>query len=188
MGCFRDGVEVMYRTEAACFGRAHRGALAASLVAFGYYVPLCIMVAPVLAEANKAASHGCVSTAKPYTMISNALKVVAILMTMLSSMRVWPSAAAGLGLSVALGGLSVGWAAVTGLKGPSTARRLNANRVVMLCGAAACSVLTLIAAGVPTMSSSTGVEGGLVAILVLCTVTACNVVSPLFVRVLVGRV
>ena len=180
MGCFDAAETVLYRSDVACFSATHLKALTASLAAFGFFVPLSILVAPVLAEANKPPGGQCISIVKPFTMASNAAKCVAILVTILASLRVWPGAASGLGLSVFLTGLSGGWAGAKKFLEPSTSRRLNVTRVLTSACGVVCAVVSLSVAG------ASGAWGGLVYILLAASVVLFDVVGPVAVRLVVA--
>jgi hypothetical protein len=148
LGCFdaTGSGDVVFGTDVVCFSAQHLRSLSATLTAFGYYVPLAILVAPVLAEANKPAGGGCVSTVKPFTMATNVLKCVAVLAAAFASRKVWAGVGCGIALSACLAVLSGVWGAATRLAQPTTSARMNLGRTLTGVGAVAVSVLAALAA------------------------------------------
>eukprot|EP00759_Apiculatamorpha_spiralis_P043201 PhF_6_TR40759/c1_g1_i1/m.61407 len=73
-----------------CFEWYHNVRIALCLLAFGYLVPISVLVAPVLAESSQQGKS--LRTAKPYMMISNVVKSTLLaLAILLTAGRVMPS-------------------------------------------------------------------------------------------------
>ena len=144
MTCF-NGEVVIPMTEVVCWSSTHRAALTASLTAFGFFIPLSIMVAPVLAEANKNTSAGAVSISKPYVMIVNVLKVVVVMVIVFASSLPLPSIIAASGLALLLALVSARWSVHGNWKLPASAPSVNSAKIFTSVGALLCSFVALAA-------------------------------------------
>jgi hypothetical protein len=187
LSCFVDGqAHVTAAPSVQCWGAAHRASMTASLVAFGFFVPLSIMVAPVLAEANKAGSKGAVKLAKPYTMVSTAAKVIVVMFTVLASQRVLPCMIAALALNVFLVLLIAVWSGRTVLAQPASSRAVNAVRISTGAGAV---LATLVPLGVylhPVAETATALGPGLKYVVVGAIVFVFDAVVPAAMQVVVA--
>merc|ERR1719264_129604 len=126
MVCFTSAETTVQGSDIACWGTSHCAMCTVAMVAFGYFVPLSILVAPVLAEANKHGKR--IGFVKPYLMCVNLAKVFAIMSILMISSRALPSILISLSLCSFIASMTLIWAMRTSLKQPATSPVVNVCR------------------------------------------------------------
>ena len=142
MTCYQDAERIVTDTNIQCWGSLHRAYGALSLIAFGYFVPLSIMVAPVLAEANKTSTTS-ITVSKPFIMVINVAKVVAAMVIILLSERPRPAVVIAFSLVLFIASLTSVWSISTKFEQPTSSLRLNITRVSTSVGALLCALVTI---------------------------------------------
>eukprot|EP00927_Polykrikos_kofoidii_P024442 TRINITY_DN22225_c0_g1_i1.p1 TRINITY_DN22225_c0_g1~~TRINITY_DN22225_c0_g1_i1.p1 ORF type:complete len:930 (-),score=77.59 TRINITY_DN22225_c0_g1_i1:42-2831(-) len=170
MVCFRSSEVYITGTSVECWSASHRRMCTIAMVAFGYFVPLSILVAPVLAEANKNSKR--VTFVKPYLMCINLSKVAAVILMVLFSSRELPCVIVSFCLCLFIASLTLVWALHASLRQPAMVPVVNVTRFLGGFGALLCSLLAVSITLVPALN----VPGKdvLIVVVLLC----CNMVLP----------